>query len=443
MQMGPLTVLVVEDDPLVQRTLSLLIEAAGHRTLMASGVVEAIEELRASGPDVILADHVLGDGDAFDLLRQLPEIDARVPLIVITGEGSIDLAVSAMKRGAWYFTTKPPRPAELLRLIESAVAEREGKPGEDFDLFVGPSPAVRSLAAQARRVAAADGPVLLQGETGTGKTIVARWIHRHSSRAAGPFVVVNCAGFSREVSDSELFGHEKGAFAGATTRKIGLVETADRGTLFLDEIGDLDIAVQAKLLGFIEDGRLTRLGGVEERRAEVRILAATQRDLRRLAAEGAFRRDLYFRVSRFPLHVPPLRQRPEDLPILVEGILASFAPARTRGVSLTAEALERLREHSWPGNLRELRNVVERAVLLGEGARLEAKDIRLEGTADAEAGQVAEGPAPMLADVERRHIERALAEEGFRVPQAARRLGIPRSTLYQRIREYGITLRRR
>jgi len=439
--MHRLTVLVVEDDPLVRRTLCVMVESAGHRVVEASGVAEAVREFRAVTPDVVLADHVLGDGDSLDLLRLLPEIDASVPVIVITGEGTIDRAVTAMKRGAWHFSTKPPRPAELLRLIESAVAERRGKADEDPDPFTGTSPAVRSLASAARRLAAGEGPVLLQGETGTGKTVIARWIHRHSRRAAGPFVAVNCAGLAREQSDSVLFGHERGAFAGASYRKIGLVETADQGTLFLDEIGDLDLSVQAKLLEFIEDGRFTRLGGVEKRRADVRIVTATQRDLERCAAEGSFRDDLYFRVSRFPLRVPPLRQRLDDLPSLVQGILASFPPSRARGVSPEPGALERLREHAWRGNIRELRNVIERAVLLGDGATIAAKDLQLGGAVPETSA--AEGPAATLADLERQHVERALAAAGFRVSEAARRLGVPRSTLYQRIREYGIALRHR
>jgi DNA-binding NtrC family response regulator len=439
--MRQLTVLVVEDDPALRRTLCVMVESAGHRAVESSGVADAIKEFRASTPDVVLADHVLGDGDAFDLLRRFPEIDAHLPIIVITGERTIHRAVTAMKRGAWHFTTKPPRPAELLRLIESAAAERRGKAGEDQAPFVGASAAVRSLASAARRVAVAEGPVLLRGETGTGKSVIARWIHRHSPRAAGPFVAVNCAGLAREQSDSVLFGHEKGAFAGASARRGGLVESADRGTLFLDEVGDLDLSVQAKLLEFIEDGRFTRLGSVEERRADVRIVAATQRDLERRAADGAFREDLYFRVSRLPLHVPPLRQRLDDLPSLVQGILASFAPARARGVSLEPGVLERLRGHAWRGNIRELRNVIERTVLLGEGATIGAKDLRLE--AAAPNGPAHEGPAVTLADLERQHVERTLAAVGFHVSEAARRLGIPRSTLYQRIREYGIPLRRR
>ncbi len=438
--MPQLTVLVVEDEPLVRRTLCVVAESAGHRAVEASGVADAVERFRASTPDVVLADHVLADGDAFDLLRRLPEIDARVPVIVLTGVGSIELAVTAMKRGAWHFTTKPPQPAELLRLIESAAAARRGRADEDQDPFVGTSAAVRSLASAARRVATAEGPVLLQGETGTGKGMIARWIHRHSSRATGPFVVVNCAGLARELSDSALFGHEKGAFAGASARKVGLVETADHGTLFLDEIGDLDFSVQAKLLEFIEEGHFTRLGSVEERRADVRVVAATQRDLLRRAAEGTFREDLYFRVSRFPLHVPALRQRLDDLPSLVQGILASF-PSCADGVALEPGALERLRGRAWRGNIRELRNVIERAVLLGEGATIAAKDLPPE--AASLEGPAGAAPAVTLADVERQHVERTLEAVGFHVPEAARRLDIPRSTLYQRIREYGIALRHR
>jgi DNA-binding NtrC family response regulator len=310
---------------------------------------------------------------------------------------------------------------------------------EDLDPFIGCSGAIRRLATETKRFLASDGPILIRGETGTGKTVLARWIHRHSRRAAGPLVPVNCAGLSREASSDELFGHEKGSFPGATACRTGLVESSDRGTLLLDEIGDLDPTAQGKLLRVVEEGRFTRLGGVEERRTDMCLVVTTQRNLERRVAEGTFREDLYFRIERLTLVVPPLRERFEDLPALAERILGTFAPARERGVSLTPGALERLRRHVWRGNARELRNVLERAALLSDEPTVRADDLRLEAGVPAASS---EQQAVTLEDVERRHIEQTLAAVDYRVEEAARVLRVPRSTLYQRIRECGIQLRR-
>lgn len=433
------TVLVVEDDSLVRRTLRLILEDAGRRVLEASGLGEALRLFRAASPAAVLADHSLGDGTALDLLREVARIDPRVPVVVITGNGSIGLAVEAMKVGAHHFIAKPAQPAEIVRVIDEAlVSRRRGEEADVPDPVLGESPAIRRAAVEVQRVLGTDGPVLLQGETGTGKTTLARRIHERSPRRAGPFVTVNCAGLSREGCDAEIFGRERGAVPGAATGKTGLVEAAAGGTLLLDEIGDLDPAIQAKLLTLMDERRILRVGGVEERCVDLRFIAATQRDLERSVVEGTFRRDLFFRISRLPISLPPLRERLEDLPRLAEAILARGVGARPDRPRLSQSAMARLLVHSWPGNLRELRNVLERASLVVDGPEIREDDLRLGGTG---------GPAPFhpptLTEVERSEIEKALLASGFRVPEAARRLGIPRSTLYQRVKEYGIALPRR
>lgn len=430
-------VLVVEDDSRVRRMLRVVLETGGHRAVEAAGVSDALRVFRNAAPDVVLADHSLGDGTALDLLRELEKTDRRVPVVVITGEGSIGLAVEAMKSGAHHFITKPAQPGEILRAIDGAVAGREGTgTQDDLDPLIGESDAIRRVAAEVQRVVDSDGPLLLQGETGTGKTLLARRIHARSRRGRGPFVAVNCAGLSRETSDLDLFGRERGAGPGAGGRKVGFVEAASGGTLFLDEVGDLDVAIQGKLLEVLDEHRFLRVGGSEEQRVDFRFVAATQRDIDRGVAEGTFRRDLFFRVNRLPIALPSLRDRVEDIPCLAATILERFPPARLQGVTIAADAVARLKAHSWPGNLRELRNVLERAVLLGAGPVIHPSDLRFEGSGNLSAG----AGATTLADVERSEIERALAAVGFRVPEAAQRLGIPRSTLYQRLKEYGIRL---
>jgi DNA-binding NtrC family response regulator len=431
-------VLIADDDRLVRRMLRVVMEAGGCRTVEASGVAEAVAAFRASAPDAVLADHALGDGTALHLLEALAAIDPRVPLIVLTGQGSIGLAVEAMKRGAYHFLAKPADPDEVLRVVLGAVAERaHGSARDELDLLRGTSDAVRRLAADAARVAAAEGSVLLQGETGSGKSALARWIHARSPRGRGPFVPVDCAGLSSVLSDGALFGHERRRSTRASASRAGLVEAATGGTLFLDEIGDLDLTIQAKLLGVIE-GRFLVGGSGAERPADVRVIASTQHDLEGRVAAGVFRRDLLFRVACLPVHLPPLRDRLEDLPLLVEDLLRGLDSTRGAAWAVGRDALERLGAHPWPGNLRELRNVLERALPNATRPALRAADLRFETAAAPER----RAPST-LAEIERAEIERALVAAGYRVPAAARRLGIPRSTMYLRLRQYGIVIQRR
>ncbi len=312
-------------------------------------------------------------------------------------------------------------------------------PNEEIpDPFVGSSRLIRGIAEQAHKVAGCDSPVLIQGATGTGKGVLARWLHFHSTRAREPLVDLDCTGLSRELLESELFGHQKGAFAGAGAAKVGLLEAADRGTIFLDDVGDLDLLVQPKLLKVLEDGRFRRVGDVRDRGVDVRFIAATREDLNQLVQQKKFRSDLYFRICTIRLMLPPLSRRPEDIPALCECILATVAQkAGLPRPSLSSSALKLLQEYSWPGNVRELSNVLERALVLGCGSTLGSEHLSFEAGMSVSCND----PGSLtLTDLERLHISRVLQEEHGRVQMAARRLGIGRSSLYKKIKDYGIAL---
>jgi DNA-binding NtrC family response regulator len=297
---------------------------------------------------------------------------------------------------------------------------------------------MRRLQREAQVVLEANSPVLLLGETGAGKGVLARWLHRHGRRAGEPFVDLNCAGLSRELLESELFGHERGAFTGAVASKVGLLEAAHRGTLFLDEIGDMDLAIQARLLKVLEEQRFRRVGDVRERRVDIRLISATHHDIEELVRQEKFREDLFYRIGAIPLRVPPLRERREDIVPLAQEMLARLGNDLGRtGTRLSQSACDALINHEWPGNIRELRNVLERALLLARGPVIEAGMLSLETELRTEASP-SDGVSPDLSleEVERQHIERVLKHEGGHVERAAVRLGISRSTLYQKIKRY-------
>jgi DNA-binding NtrC family response regulator len=439
-------ILLVDDEPGLRFGVRTFLTVSGFDVDEASSLAEAQEQFRTTRPDAAVIDYKLPDGTALELLPRLKELDPTVPIILLTAHGSIELAVRAVKEGAEQFLTKPVELSVLKVLLERLVvrkrerqrqlADRSRADHEQPNPFIGTSPALRDLRLQAERVADADSPVLLQGETGSGKSVLARWLHDHGPRAEAPFVDLNCAALSRELLDSELFGHEKGAFTGAVAPKQGLLEVADRGTLFLDEIGDMDVQVQPKLLKVLEEKRFRRVGDVRDRRVDVRLVAATHQDLSVAAREKRFRSDLYFRVSALILAVPALRERPEDIPVLARHLLRQMSAARGRGeLTLTPDAEAALTRYAWPGNVRELRNVLERAALLKGGGTLTRSDLRFEPAGDDAADATAD---LTLEEMERRHIERALRLEGGHVERAAQRLGIPRSSLYDRLKRLGI-----
>jgi DNA-binding NtrC family response regulator len=445
----PDTVLVLDDEASIRLAVRTVLESHGFQTLEATRCEEAAIIFRRTRPDAIILDYLLPDGDALDLMGKIRDVDAEVPIILLTAHGSIDLAVRAVKQGAEYFFTKPVELPALIVVLQRALENRRARRREladrsdggkkDVDPFLGASAVIRSLRDQAQKLLQSDRPVLVVGETGSGKGVVARWLHRLGPRSKAAFVDINCASLSRELLESELFGHAKGAFTGADARKMGLLEVAHRGTLFLDEIGDVDQAVQPKLLTVIEEMRFRRLGEVRDLLVDVRIIAATHRDLADRVQRQLFRADLYFRISALPLRVPALRERVEDIPVLADHVMERISAELGKGeVELTPAAVIALQAYAWPGNIRELRNVLERALLLTDHRKIGPQDLVFETSARPVAAIVAPGLDTTLAELERSHILRVLEAEEGNVPQAARRLGIPRSTLYQRLKSYDI-----
>jgi len=446
-----LRLLVVDDEPSTRFGAREFFAARGWTVLEASSAAEFWERLEDFRPDVVVLDYRLPDATALDLLPPLRERFPHLPAIILTGFGSIDLAVRAMQCGASQFLTKPvnlPALADLIERIDQEqrvsrawLATQQKEKRSSPDPFLGQSRVVRQLETQARRVAAADSPVLLCGETGTGKGVLARWLHNHSRRASQPFVDVNCAALGGELLQSELFGHEKGAFTGALERKPGLLELAHGGTLFLDEIGDMEIPVQAKLLKVVEEQRFRRLGGVVDLKVDVRVISATHHDLEQAVERRAFRSDLYYRIATVVLRLPPLRERKEDIPLLAAALLRQLPPGPRGGSwQLSPDGVDALVAYDWPGNIRELRNVLERATLLAEGSTVTAQHLafttRANEPASKRTGEI-ELPLP-LAEVEKRHILRVLEAVDGDVARAAEWLGVPRSTLYQRLQRYGV-----
>jgi DNA-binding NtrC family response regulator len=445
------TVLIVDDDDVIRGSVGLYLEAKGFEVLETRDCASAQIAFRSKRPDAAIIDYALPDGDALELLDRFRSVDPECPVIVLTGHGSVGLAVRAIQEGAKQFLTKPVELPALLVVLERALeseklrrqetARRSGQ-RVPMNPFAGRSAAIAALEAQVRRVVASDAPILIHGETGTGKGVLSRWIHAQSRRGDGPFVDLNCAGLSREFLDTELFGHEKGAFTGAAGTKQGLFEVAHAGTLFLDEIGDIDPQLQPKLLKVVEEKRFRRLGDVQERVVDVRLIGATHRDLAAMSGDGRFRQDLFFRISTFPITVPPLRERVEDIPLLVDDLLDELSRAiGLRRPSIDPAALRMLERYHWPGNVRELRNVLERALLLADGTVVLPAHLVLQfagASAPASAPGAAEDLDLTLEQMERKHIERVLLAEEGRVDRAADRLAVPRSSLYQKLKRYGI-----
>lgn len=443
-------ILLVDDDPAIRFSVGDFLETRGYEVDQAGSLEEARVQLVQGRPDAMLLDHQLPDGGAVEAIEDLLQLDPAVVIVMLTAHGTIDLAVEAIKRGAQQFLTKPielgaleevlSRCLDNRRLRRKQVAAEDRKSRRDIDPFLGDSAAIRQLREEAMRALATESPVLIQGETGSGKGVLARWLHAHGQRQDEPFVDVNCAGLSRELLDSELFGHARGAFTGAVSEKEGLLEHAHQGVLFLDEIGDMAMPIQGKVLKVLEEKRFRRLGEVRERRVDLQLIAATLRDLAGHPGDGKFRPDLYYRISTIPLRVPPLRQRRGDLELLANDLLERLSGELKRSCSgLSPAALERLQRHSWPGNIRELRNVLERALLRCEEEALGADDLRFDPVPAAAEETLAGGaPGGTLEEMEERQIRQALDDLQGHVAHAAERLGIPRSTMYVKLKEYDI-----
>jgi len=459
-------ILIVDDEPHTRRVLALNLKQDGHEISESAGVQEALRLIAASDYDVVLTDQRMPDGDGLQVLAAAMEADPVAAVVIITAFATVDLAVESMRQGAFDFITKPFQP-EVVRAVVSRACERTRLRRENVllrDTVVrlagtpdihGVSAAMNAVRELIVRVAPTGTTVLITGETGTGKELVARAIHQNSPRASKPFVAVNCAAFTETLLESELFGHEKGAFTSADRSRPGLFEAAHEGTLFLDEVAEMSPAAQAKLLRVITDGQVLRLGATRPRTVDVRLLAATHRDLPQRVREGLFRQDLYYRLAVVPIPIPPLRERREDIPVLSELFVRQVAtelklPKR----SLSPEALIMLQCYDFPGNVRELRNLIERASILSVGSELSVDSFPVPSNSEAmieSEGKAAMKPRPLsdilpevndlrsfLAEAEKTLILRTLKATNGAQAEAARRLGISRSDLGYKIAKYGI-----
>jgi DNA-binding NtrC family response regulator len=444
-------ILIVQDDANFRFRVREFLQFQGYEVYEAESCLATLGVFRSFGPDVVVSDYSLPDGNALELLPRLRSVDPDLRFLVVTRHGTIDLAVRMIKAGADQFLAKPIELPSFLTVLQQILEQRRnhrnrfvGQPHRQsppLDPFLGTSPAIRGLAQKAKKLLSTDQPILIQGETGTGKGVLAAWLHFHGPRRNESFVDLNCASLSQELLESELFGHERGAFTGAVAAKKGLFEVSHGGTVFLDEIGDMDLQVQPKLLKVLEEKRFRRLGDVCERSVDVRLIAATHKDLGLLVRENKFRLDLYFRINFFPIRLPPLRERIEDIPILARHILREIVTGLGHDdVVLSPDLDEALRSYQWPGNIRELRQTLERAVLFCEGDTITSKDLHTEYLSDRTL--VSRDQILTLSEFERRHIENALCIERGRVEEAAKKLGLSRSALYGKIKKHRIDLSR-
>ncbi len=441
-------VLIVDDEPNVRRVLGTLLEQAGYATTPADSGKVALDLVRAKDPDLVLTDLKMPGMDGLELLRKLRAGFPEIPVVMLTAHGTVDNAVDAMKEGAHDFLTKPFDKEHVVETVGKALGQAE-RSRQEFQGplsekapcgLVGNNPAIQSLRHMIERVAPSPTSVLITGETGTGKELVAEALHAFSTRDKAPLVRINCGALPENLVEAELFGHERGAFTGADRAKPGRFELADGGTLFLDEIGELPPAMQVKLLRVLEDGVVDRVGGTEPRRVDVRLVAATNRDLDAEVRDGRFRDDLLYRLRVVEVRVPPLRERIDDVAVLVEFFLDKQARRLNRPRPKVSEAaLAALQARPWPGNVRELENCVERAVLLAERDELGPPDFGLEGKTDAAPleGGIKDVAKAAAAEAERRMIRAALEITDGNVTRAAERLGLSRRGLQLKLKELG------
>jgi DNA-binding NtrC family response regulator len=456
-------ILLVEDKDSLRAMLRHALEAHGHSVIEARDEPEAIRALRTTRPGVVLSDLRLPDGDGFGVLRAAKELDPELPVVVMTAYSTIQDAVKAIKEGALDFLAKPVDPDHLLLMVERALSQRrmatenillkeELASRRGAPQIIGEDPKLKQVTISLHRAAATDATVLLEGESGTGKELFARALHALSPRADGPFVAINCAAIPETLLETELFGHEKGAFTGASSRKPGKFEMAHRGTLFLDEIGDLPLSLQAKILRALEEKRFERLGGTVSLQVDVRVVAATNRHLKAAVAARQFREDLYFRLSVFPITIPPLRERPDDILMLSKHFIERFSrDLKKKPLTLAQSAIQELQTYGWPGNVRELQNCIERAVILTEGDTIHARHLNLSFrdavpvvTGDDQwaaidlSGTLAEASRRVLTEVERRKIDQTMKETGGDRGRTAEILQVSYKALITKLKEHGM-----
>jgi DNA-binding NtrC family response regulator len=459
--LSSLPVLLVEDKDSLRAMLRHALEAQGHTVVEAADEPSAVQQIQQARPAVVLTDLKLPVGDGFGVLKAAKETDPELPVVVMTAYGSIQDAVTAMKEGAMDFLAKPVDPDVVLLMVERAIAQR--RMVTDYFLLkqelaerrgapriIGDDPKLRQVSQQLHRAAGTDTTVLLEGESGTGKELFARALHALSTRNDGPFVAINCAAIPETLLETELFGHEKGAFTGAAARKPGRFELAHRGTLFLDEIGDLPLGLQAKILRALEEKRFERVGGTQSLHVDVRVVAATNRHLKAAVAARQFREDLYFRLSVFPISIPPLRERPGDIATLARHFVEKFSRDLNKHVFLSPVALEELQKYQWPGNVRELQNCIERSVILCDGDTIHARHLNLSFRPGAVplpvspwdqidlSGTLLEATRRITSEVEKRKIEQAMQEAAGNKQRAADLLQISFKSLTSKLREFGL-----
>jgi nitrogen regulation protein NR(I) len=474
------SILLVDDEPNVLYSLEKCLRQDGLTILTAQTATDGIEAVSAHDPDVVICDVRLPDMSGLDAFLKMREIDPRLPVIIITAHAATDVAIEAMKRGAFDYLPKPYDLTELKQTVANALElSRLSRVPAVFDQsadavaadsrvdrIVGSSRPMQQVYKEIGRVAPQNVNVLILGESGTGKELVARAIFQHSARAVSPFLAINCAAIPEALLESELFGHEKGAFTGAERRRIGKFEQADGGTLFLDEIGDMTLPTQAKVLRVLQDGRFERVGSNENQQADVRIIAATNRDLRQEIADHAFREDLYYRLNTFTIQLPALRERIEDLPQLVDYFMERFSRDLNKNIQgIAPEAMEWLKHHSWPGNIRELQSAVKYAIVRSTGSIITTSCLPEELQDDGVAGPSSESSSEPLNDVrtlvrqlldtDAGHLNEAVSARvdpvvlievlnhvGGNLSQAAEVLGISRTTLRNRLQTLGLTVKR-
>ena len=444
-------ILVVDDEVQLRTLLSRMLELEGYEVCQAGDCRTALKQLEFQSPDVVLCDVFLPDGNGVDLVSSVKKTALNVEIILLTAHGNIPDGVQAIKNGAFDYITKGDDNNKIIPLVSRAVEKArmnvrleklEKKVGHtySFDSVLGDSKALKDAVSLAQKVSETDVPVLLTGETGTGKEVFAQAIHYNSKRAKKTFVAVNCSSFSKELLESEMFGHKAGSFTGALKDKKGLFEEADNGTIFLDEIGEMAFELQAKLLRILETGEYIKIGDTKPTRVNVRVVAATNRNLPEEITAGRFREDLFYRLSVFQIHLPPLRERAGDVRILAKAFVKDFSVRLARPVTeITPAFLEALEQQPWKGNIRELRNVIERSLIVCESERLDVADLPLDiqNTHYEQSDETTPGSFELSA-MERRHIARVLEYTKGNKTEAARLLKIGLTTLYRKIEEYGI-----
>lgn len=448
-------ILIVEDEAKMARLLELNLAEAGYATRSAADAESGLRILRQEKIDLVLTDLKLPGMTGLEFLQAARRADSNLPVILMTAYGSVETAVEAMKAGASDYVLKPFSIEEIKlivsRELESRRLREENRSLRDalgqryeFKNIVGRSPAMQEVLATVERVAPSNSTVLLGGESGVGKDMIARAIHEHSRRASGPFVKINCTAIPENLLESELFGYEKGAFTGAVAAKPGKFELANEGTIFLDEIGDVPGTIQVKLLRVLQEREFERLGGTKTHKVDVRVIAATNRNLRDALEEGTFREDLYYRLNVVPISIPPLREHKQDIPYLVDSFIARFAKASAKAITgITPAALAMLADFHWPGNIRELENIIERAVVLAAGPEIDVADIHLDVAPLKVPDRASSGvPFPpdglTLEQFEDEIIKEALRRAGGNKSQAARLLGLSRNALRYRLSKIGV-----